>query len=71
MPEGLQEFDSITVLKYRLGASFRYHVMDSFEEPDEPTRLDKMIAYSATLAELNGEKYEELWIKTCPIFPTR
>jgi len=63
--------DSVTILKYRIGTAFRYHVMDKFDEPDEAKRLDRMIAYAATLAELNGDKYEELWIKTCPIFPTR
>tara|TARA_B100001245_G_scaffold236593_1_gene228603 strand:- start:3271 stop:3474 length:204 start_codon:yes stop_codon:yes gene_type:complete len=60
--------DSLTVLKYKLNGSYRFHVMDKFEEPDEVKRLDRMMAYSANLSELNGELYEELWIKTCPVF---
>lgn len=65
------EVESLTILKYKLNGNFRFHVMDKFDEPDEPKRLDRMIAYAHTLAELNGDKYEELWIKTCPIFPTK
>lgn len=65
------ETESLTILKYRIGAKFCFHVMDKFDEPDEPKRLDRMIAFSATMADLHGEAYEEIWIKTCPIFPTR
>lgn len=63
--------DSVTILKYKLNGAFRFHVMDKFDEEDEVKRLDRMVDYAATLAQLNGDKYEELWIKTCPIFATR
>ena len=69
--EGLEEFDSLTVLKYTLNGGFHYHVMDKFEEPDEPARLDRMIEFSKNMALINGKGYKELWIKTCPIFPTK
>lgn len=62
---------SLTILKYKLNGEFRFHVMDKFDNDDEPQRLDDMIQHSAILAGLYGENYEELWIKTCPIFPTR
>lgn len=65
------EIDSLTILKYKLNGGYHFHVMDKFDEPDEPKRLDRMIAFAATLAELHGDNYEEIWIKTCPIFPTR
>lgn len=63
--------DSVTILKYRVGNGYHFHVMDKFDEPNEEKRLDRMIAYAATLAELHGDRYEELWVKTCPIFPAR
>ena len=63
--------DSVTILKYSLNGGFSFQVMDKFDEPDEVLRLQRMIAYSATLAQLNGDSYQELWIKTCPIFATR
>lgn len=63
--------DSLTICKYRIGNRFCFHVMDKFDEPDEPKRLDKMIAWSATMADLRGKAYEELWVKTCPIFATK
>lgn len=65
------EVDSLTILKYKLHGNFHFHVMDKFIEADEPKRLDLMIIFAATLAEQYGEDYEEIWIKTCPIFPTR
>lgn len=64
------EVNSLTVLKYKVGKTYRFHVMDKFDESDEPKRLDKMIKKSASLALLH-EDYEEIWIKTCPIFATR
>lgn len=63
--------DSVTILKYRIGNRYCFNVMDKFDEPDEPARLDRMIAFSATMAELHGDDYEQLWIKTCPIFATK
>lgn len=65
------EIESLTILKYKLNGEFKFHVMDKFDEADEPDRLDKMIEYAAHLQALFGDSYEELWIKTCPIFPTR
>jgi hypothetical protein len=65
------EIESLTILKYALDGTFLFHVMDKFDEPDEPTRLDKMIQFAATLEAVHGEAYTEVWIKTCPIFPTR
>jgi len=66
--------DSVTILKYRVGrgvlAEYRFYVMDKFDEPDEPARLDKMMQYSDRLKAMYKE-YEQLWIKTCPIFPTK
>lgn len=64
------EVESLTILKYRNGKQFDYLVMDKFDEPDEPMRLDKMIAKSNEMS-VTMVDYEELWIKTCPIFPTR
>jgi hypothetical protein len=63
--------DSLTILKYKLNGEFHFYVMDKFVAEDEPTRLDRMIEHSADLEMQHGEKYQELWIKTCPIFPTR
>lgn len=63
--------ETLTICKYKIGGKFCFHVMDKFDEPDEPARLDRMIAWSSTMAELKGDAYEELWIKTCPIFATR
>lgn len=65
------EIESLTILKYKLDGNYQFHVMDKFTEPDEPKRLDEMIYFASTLAAEYGERYEELWIKTCPIFPTR
>lgn len=65
------EVESLTILKYKLDGNYHFHVMDKFIEPDEPKRLDEMIYFASTLALEYGERYEELWIKTCPIFPTR
>lgn len=65
------EIESLTILKYKLDGNYMFHVMDKFTEPDEPKRLDEMIYFASTLALEYGERYEELWIKTCPIFPTR
>jgi len=65
------ESESLTILKYKLHGAYKFHVMDKFDNPDEPKRLDAMIEYAAELADLYDEAYEELWIKTCPIFPTR
>lgn len=66
--------DSVTILKYKIGvgaiAEYRFYVMDKFDEADEPTRLDKMIAYSDRLNKMY-KHYEQLWIKTCPIFATK
>lgn len=63
--------DSLTILKFRIGTDYSFHVMDKFDEPDEVKRLDKMIAYSEELADIFDDEYEQLWIKTCPVFPTR
>ena len=65
------ETESLTILKYKLDGNYMFHVMDKFIEADEPARLDLMILFAAGLAEEYGDRYEELWIKTCPIFPTR
>ena len=65
------EIESLTILKYKLDGNYQFYVMDKFIEPDEPRRLDEMIYFSKTLADQYGDRYEELWIKTCPIFPTR
>ncbi len=67
----MDDVDSLTILKYKLNGGYRFHVMDKFDEEDEAERLDRMIAYSANLAALNGDMYQELWIKTCPVFATR
>lgn len=45
-------------------------VMDKFDEPDEPKRLDKMMKRSDEMKAFYSD-YKQLWIKTCPIFPTR
>lgn len=63
--------DSVTILKYKLEEQYCFHVMDKFAEADEPTRLDKMIEFSASMADMWGDQYQEIWIKTCPIFATR
>lgn len=63
--------NSVTILKYKLNGAYKFHVMDKFDAEDEADRLDKMIEYSAGLEMTYGEKYQELWIKTCPIFPTQ
>lgn len=65
------ETESLTILKYRVGKAHLFHVMDKFDEEDEPKRLDRMIEFSNNMAKIHGEDYEQLWIKTCPIFPTR
>lgn len=65
------ESESLTILKYKLDGNYQFHVMDKFIEADEPKRLDLMIIFAADLASFYGDRYEELWIKTCPIFPTR
>lgn len=67
----MEDVDSLTILKFKLEDSYEFRVMDKFVEPDEAKRLDKMINESKSLSEVFGEDYEELWIKTCPIFPTR
>ena len=65
----MDDVDSLTVLKYRLGGKYCFHVMDKFDEPDEVRRLEKMIEYSLELSVSSvGKDYQELWIKTCPVF---
>lgn len=66
----MDNVDSLTICKYTLGGEHKFHVMDKFDEPDEPKRLDKMMAWSDSMAE-DFKSYKQLWIKTCPIFPTR
>lgn len=63
--------DSVTILKYKLNGDFKFHVMDKFDGEVEANRLDRMIEYSYGLEKIYGELYQELWIKTCPIFATR
>lgn len=63
--------DSLTIVKFRLGDKYDYKVFDKFDEKDETKRLDLAIAYSDSMADVMGDDYEQLWIKTCPIFPTR
>lgn len=63
--------DSVTILKYKLNGHYKFHVMDKFDGEVEANRLDRMIEFSAVMADLHGDAYEELWIKTCPIFATR
>lgn len=60
--------DSLTVLKYKLNGDYRFHVMDKFDEEDEPMRLGNMLAYGDRLSILHGDSYQQLWIKTCPVF---
>lgn len=67
----MDSIDSLTILKYKLGKDYKFHVMDKFDEPDEPTRLDKMIEWSNGMAKDFSQSYEQIWIKTCPIFPTK
>lgn len=62
--------DSLTIVKYKLDGEYLFQVFDKLNEPDEPKRLDLAIQFSAGMAELHPD-YQELWIKTCPIFPTR
>lgn len=59
--------DSVTILKYKLASEYKFHVMDKFDEPDEVLRLDKMIEWSEGMAK-DFNSYEQLWIKTSPIF---
>lgn len=61
--------DSVTILKYKLAGEYGFHVIDKFDEPDEPTRLDKMMEWSDSMAN-DFNTYQQLWIKTCPIFAT-
>ena len=61
---------NITILKYRIDSEYFFHVLDKFDEPDEVERLAKMIRWSKLKArecEINGQEYEQLWIKTTPI----
>ena len=54
-------------MKYKsTDGSYRFRVLDKFDEPDETIRLDKMINLSRQL-EKSGELEEMLWIKTTPI----
>lgn len=65
----MDEFN-ITILKYRIDNQYFFHVMDKFNEPDEVERLTKMINWSnhkSYECEINGQEYEQLWIKTTPI----
>lgn len=65
----MDEFN-ITILKYRIDDQYFFHVMDKFNEPDEVERLQKMINWSNSKSyecQINGQKYEQLWIKTTPI----
>lgn len=67
----MQDFNALTILKYRLDGEYLFKVFDKFDEPNEPKRLDKMVDWSLDMQEEHGLDYEQLWIKTCPIFPTR
>lgn len=60
--------DSVTILKFKLGDDYDFKVMDKLVEPDEVLRLDKMMALSQELKLRYGDAYEQLWIKTSPIF---
>lgn len=65
----MDEFN-ITILKYRIDNQYFFHVMDKFDEPDEVERLTKMISWSehkALECQINGQEYQQLWIKTTPI----
>lgn len=63
--------DSVTILKYRVGEVYNFAVYDKFDERDEAKRLDLMIELSRSMQEFYGDRYEQLWIKTCPIFAIR
>lgn len=58
---------SVTILKYKLAGEYKFHVMDKLDEPDEVIRLDKMIEWSQKMTN-DFDSYEQLWIKTSPIF---
>lgn len=60
--------DTLTVLKYCVLGVYNFQVMDKFNEPDEAKRLDKMIEYSRTMESVHGKEYQQLWIKTLPLF---
>jgi hypothetical protein len=70
------DVDSLTVLKYRNGKSYQFLVMDKFQRDlngnlmTEEDRLDYMIATSAAMS-LNMVDYEQIWVKTCAVFPIR
>ncbi len=66
---GLSE-ESVTILKYCLKGDYMFKVMDKFDEPDEVARLDKMIAWSHDMQDTYFGAYQQIWAKTCPIFPT-
>jgi hypothetical protein len=63
--------DSLTIVKYALKGDYMFRVFDRFDAEDEPERLDIAIAWSQTMQDTHFGAYKELWIKTCPIFPTR
>lgn len=59
----------LTVLKYLIGESYQFYVLDKFDEPDEAKRLDRAIEHSNNLrdlAEREGLEYKQIWIKTVP-----
>ena len=61
---------NITIMKYRLGNSYYFEVLDKYDEPDEAIRLDEMITKSFDLARQahkEGIDYEQLWIKSTVI----
>lgn len=63
--------NSVTIIKYKLNGEYLIKGFDKQFEPDEPTRLDRVVEWSADMEMKHGEDYEELWIKTCPIFATK
>lgn len=60
--------NSMTVMKYRIGSRYEFVVTDRFDEPDEAKRLDNMIALSEDMSRIHRGSFEQLWIKTVPMF---